>query len=74
MIYYYRLAINYLMILQLFDSFDNKRTMVQGKQKYGPIIYIYVTYVTIRIKQCCLYIFYNLTSLYVFQVMSNQIK
>ena len=43
--------------LQLFNSFDNNSTIVQGKQKYRPINCIYVIYVTIRIRHRFLDIF-----------------
>ena len=60
MIYFYRLAVNYLLFLQLFDSFDNNSIIVQGKQMYRPIICIYVIYVTVRIRHRFLDFFFTI--------------
>ena len=47
---FYRLAVNYVYCLQLFDSFDINSIIEKGKQKYMPIICTYVIYVTVRIR------------------------
>ena len=74
MIYFYRLAINYLKYLQLFDSFDNNSTIVQRKQECRPILCIYIIYVTIRIKHRFLEFFLQFNIILCLTVMSNQIK
>ena len=74
MIYFYRLAVNYLYYLQLFDSFDNDNIILQGKQKYRPIICMYVIYVTIRIRDMFLDFFLQFNIIICLAVMSNQIQ
>ena len=41
--------------LQLFTSFANKTTIVQGNQKYRPLIFIFVIYVTISSRHRCMF-------------------
>ena len=62
--YIFKLWLSILYSLQLVKPIENKMTVVQGKLKSMPIIFIYVTYVTISIMYDCM--FFN-----IFKTLSN---